>query len=157
MAGLGDAEPLPSAAEISQRLLSEASAVLASSLDYAATLQRVAELAVPTLADWCFVSLPDGPWLEQVAAVHSDPEKLEFVADYTRRWPTQISDRSGSAEVFRTGVPQLIPELTDEILAASPDRSTSSSAELSASFRRDSSCFKAKHTSRDFVKSGRKR
>ena len=46
-------------AEMSQRLLAEASAVLASSLDYASTLQRVTELAVPGLADSCTVSIGD--------------------------------------------------------------------------------------------------
>lgn len=42
-----------------QRLafLSEASNVLASSLDYETTLQRVAQLVVPKLADWCTVHI----------------------------------------------------------------------------------------------------
>lgn len=42
-----------------QRLafLAEASAVLASSLDYETTLASVARLAVPRLADWCAVDL----------------------------------------------------------------------------------------------------
>ena len=35
--------------------MAEASRVLASSLDYAETLQRVARLAVPQIADWCAV------------------------------------------------------------------------------------------------------
>src|SRR5262249_49006235 len=37
--------------------LAEASNRLASSLDYAATLEHVARLAIPTLADWCVVDL----------------------------------------------------------------------------------------------------
>jgi len=40
--------------------MAEASAVLASSLDYHATLARVAELSVPVLADYCFVDLRTG-------------------------------------------------------------------------------------------------
>jgi PAS domain S-box-containing protein len=40
--------------------MAEASAVLASSLDYHATLARVAELIVPVLADCCFVDLRTG-------------------------------------------------------------------------------------------------
>ncbi|HEX5502005.1 MAG TPA: PAS domain S-box protein, partial [Thermomicrobiales bacterium] len=46
------------AAEETRRRLAfqaAASEALASSLDYAATLERVAGLAVPTLADWCVV------------------------------------------------------------------------------------------------------
>lgn len=46
-----------SAAERALRLLEEFGRVLASSIDYEETLQRVARLSVPTLADWCFVDL----------------------------------------------------------------------------------------------------
>jgi PAS domain S-box-containing protein len=43
--------------EEAQRFLAEASALLASSLDYETTLQRVAQLAVPHIADWCAVEI----------------------------------------------------------------------------------------------------
>jgi len=39
--------------------LAEVSARLAESLDIEATLGTVAELAVPVLADWCFVEVLD--------------------------------------------------------------------------------------------------
>src|SRR5689334_8344090 len=39
--------------------LAEASRILAGSLDYPTTLRNVAQLAVPTLADWCGVYLLD--------------------------------------------------------------------------------------------------
>ena len=42
-------------AELAQRLLAEAGQELSSSLDYEQTLQRVAQLTVPRLADWCGV------------------------------------------------------------------------------------------------------
>jgi PAS domain S-box-containing protein len=105
-------------AEFGQRLLSEASAVLASSLDYTSTLQRVAELAVPSLADWCSVSIPNGATLEQVAVAHSDPALLEFAIDYAKRRPTRIDGDGGAALVFRTGEPQLVPEVTTEMIEA---------------------------------------
>ncbi|MGH9346932.1 MAG: hypothetical protein ACRD26_06650, partial [Vicinamibacterales bacterium] len=43
------------------RILSEASALLASSLDYDDTLERIASLGASLLADWCvvYVSGPD--------------------------------------------------------------------------------------------------
>jgi PAS domain S-box-containing protein len=44
-------------AELAQRLLAEAGQALASSLDYEQALRRVAELAVPELADWCGVTM----------------------------------------------------------------------------------------------------
>ncbi len=44
-------------AELAQRLLAEAGQELSSSLDYEHTLQRVAELMVPRLADWCAITM----------------------------------------------------------------------------------------------------
>lgn len=41
------------------RFLAEASTALAGSLDYKLTLARVAELAVPCLADWCAIDVVD--------------------------------------------------------------------------------------------------
>ena len=66
-------------AESNARFLSEASAVLASSLDYEATLRNVARLAVPALADWCLVDVmqADGSF-KRVEAVHSAPEDAEL-------------------------------------------------------------------------------
>jgi PAS domain S-box-containing protein len=57
-----------------QRLLAEASRVLAASLDYEATLADLARLAVPDLADWCTVDMvePDDS-LRRVAAAPLDP------------------------------------------------------------------------------------
>jgi PAS domain S-box-containing protein len=56
------------------RLLDDAGRALASSLDYEATLQRVAWIAVPRVADWCFVDLIDTQGvLRRVAVAHADP------------------------------------------------------------------------------------
>jgi PAS domain S-box-containing protein len=103
-------------AELSQRLLANASGVLASSLDYTDTLQRVAELAVPELADWCTVSLPRGERTEQLAVAHTDPAKGQSVRAYAARYPSRLADSGGPAEVLRTGRSQLVPAITDEML-----------------------------------------
>lgn len=107
-------------AELAQRLLAEAGRTLSSSLDYEQTLQRVARLAVPGLADWCGVSIrEDGDELEQVAVAHIDPDKVALAREFGRRYPTRVDDPSGAAEVLRSGVSQLVPEITDEVIAAS--------------------------------------
>jgi PAS domain S-box-containing protein len=103
-------------AEFAQRLLADASGVLASSLDYADTLQRVADLAVPDLADWCVVSIPEGELIQQLAVAHSDPEKVQFARRFSERYPSRVDDPTGAAEVLRTGDSQLLPEITDEML-----------------------------------------
>src|SRR2546421_4038104 len=63
-------------AERRQRFLAGSSAVLASSLDYASNLNRMAALSVPELGDWCLVDVleADGT-LQRVAAAHVDPAR----------------------------------------------------------------------------------
>jgi signal transduction histidine kinase/PAS domain-containing protein len=69
------AEEARERAEKNARFLAEASAVLASSLDYEATLRNVARLAVPALADCCLVDLmqPEGS-LQRVEVATATPE-----------------------------------------------------------------------------------
>jgi PAS domain S-box-containing protein len=106
-------------AELAQRLLAEAGQALAASLDYEQTLQRVAQLAVPGLADWCGVAMVgDDGVLEQVAVAHADPDKVELAREFGRRYPARLSNPSGAPEVVRTGVSQLVPAITEEIIAA---------------------------------------
>jgi serine phosphatase RsbU (regulator of sigma subunit) len=108
--------------ELTQRLLSRTGQVLASSLDYEQTLREVAGLAVPDLADWCGVSMPDRHGvIRQVAVVHSDPAKVDFARDLGRRYPSHTSDEGGSAQVLRDGQAQLIPEIPDEMLEQAVD------------------------------------
>src|SRR6185312_11496049 len=58
-------------AELAQRMLAEAGRVLVSSLDYEHTLEQVAMLAVPGLADWCGVDMPGRTgFIENVAVGH---------------------------------------------------------------------------------------
>src|SRR5437660_3883980 len=97
-------------AELAQRLLADAGQALASSLDYEQTLQRVAQLAVPGLADWCGVAIraAGSPVLEQVAVAHADPARIAVAREWTRRHPDRIDSRVGAPEVLRSGRPQLI-------------------------------------------------
>src|SRR5207302_5011414 len=105
-------------AEEAQRFLTEASTVLGSSLDYEATLSRVAELAVPRLADWCAVEMrtPDGS--EPLAVAHVDPAKVEFAWELQRRWPPDPNAPTGVPQVLRSGQPELYPHIPDEMLVA---------------------------------------
>jgi PAS domain S-box-containing protein len=104
-------------AEFAQRLLARTGEVLASSLDYEQTLQQVAELAVPELADWCGLSLPDRHgYLRQVAVAHVDPEKVRFARELSGRYPPHVEDPGGSAQVLREGAPQVVNEIPPELL-----------------------------------------
>ncbi len=106
-------------AEMTQRLLARAGEMLTSSLNYEHTLQQVAEMAVPQLADWCAVSLPDGHgYLRSVAVAHVDPDKVAVARRIGERYPTRADALSGSAQVMRDGVPQVVNEVTDETIDA---------------------------------------
>jgi PAS domain S-box-containing protein len=104
-------------AEMTQRVLARAGELLASSLDYERTLQQVAELAVPQLADWCAVSLPDGHGLiRTVAVAHVDPDKVALARRIGERYPVRADSPTGTAQVIRDGVSQVIDEITDDML-----------------------------------------
>jgi PAS domain S-box-containing protein len=99
-------------AELAQQLLSRASEALASSLDYERTLQQVADLAVPELADWCTVSIPGAHGvIRPVAVAHSDPAKVEFALEHNQRYPSHVDDPEGTAAVLRDGQSQLVPDI----------------------------------------------
>jgi PAS domain S-box-containing protein len=121
-AGLYEAEERAraEAEAASQRVqfLSRASETLATSLDYETTLSNVARLAVPDLADWCVVDLVDEEGgLERKAAAHVDPTKSDLAREVGRRYPASDRDAPfGPARVIRTGKPELVPEITDEVV-----------------------------------------
>jgi PAS domain S-box-containing protein len=106
-------------AELASRLLAQASEVLSSSLDYERTLQQVAEIAVPALADWCAVSFPDDAgYVRQVAVAHVDPDKVALGRRLAARYPERADAPGGVGEVLRDGVPRWQNDLSEETLAA---------------------------------------
>jgi PAS domain S-box-containing protein len=103
--------------ERAQSFLAEASAVLASSLDYQTTLERVAELSVPELADWCTVDMveKDGS-IEQIAVAHTDPAKLQWAHQIRHQYPLNPDEPRGAAFTLRTGQSDLLADIPDELL-----------------------------------------
>lgn len=99
------------------RFLAEAGEVLSESLDYETTMQRVAALAVPELADWCSVSILEQGEIRQVAVAHIDPRKLEFAREFNRRYPPRLSEEGGVADVLRTGRSKYYPLISEELVA----------------------------------------
>jgi PAS domain S-box-containing protein len=103
--------------EHDQTFLSESSRLLASSLDPNEVLERIAQLAVPDIADWCAVDVrrEDGA-LEQVALTHADPELLRLAHELQERYPPDPNALTGAPNVLRTGRSELYPHLPDELL-----------------------------------------
>lgn len=72
--------------EVRSQFLAEASQLLSSSLEYRTTLENLARLAVPRLADWCAIDVvePEGvygspPSLKRIAVAHVNPDKANLV------------------------------------------------------------------------------
>ncbi|SMB83940.1 ATP-binding protein [Deinococcus hopiensis] len=109
------------AEEVQERFafLAAATQTLNMSLDVGDTLQALTRLAVPRLADWCSVSLPQDDFLVPVAVAHEDPKQMEMVRQFAKLYPVMIGSSGTIAHVYRTGEPQLIPVVTDQMIQAS--------------------------------------
>ncbi|MEH2280199.1 MAG: AAA family ATPase [Nostoc sp.] len=103
--------------------LAQVSATLASSLDYESTLASVANLVVPYFADWCGVDLlQDNQSINRVAVAHRDPEKVKLGWELYQRYPRKLDAPEGVPKVLRTGVAEMVAEISDAALAAAiPD------------------------------------
>jgi PAS domain S-box-containing protein len=103
-------------------LLARTGGVLAESLDYRKTLAAVTNLVVPQLADWASVEIlePDGS-VQSLAVAHVDPEKVAFAKEFRRRRPPDLSAPTGVGHVITSGRPELVPEITQEMIAAIDD------------------------------------
>jgi len=90
-------------------VLAEASRLLDASLDYEATLQEVAGVAVRTMADWCIVHLleHDGS-IRWQALAHGDPAKEAVARELQERYPTS----DAVSRVLRTGESELYGDET---------------------------------------------
>ncbi len=105
-------------AELAQRLLAEAGQELSSSLDYEDTLQRVARLTVPGLADWCVIVMRgEGDILRQVAVAHVDDRKVAHARDFDAGHGAHVGDPIGAGAVIHSGEPRLLPDMSEERLA----------------------------------------
>jgi PAS domain S-box-containing protein len=98
--------------------MAEASTVLFSSLDYETTLQNLADLVVPQFADWCMVTLLEGPHLKTTAIAHRDATKIQFARELGKKYPSDLYASQGLGSVIRNGVSELYPEVSDRMLQA---------------------------------------
>jgi PAS domain S-box-containing protein len=94
--------------------LAEASAALAS-LDYEATLRRVARLAVPTFADYVAIDILDEDGaLQRVAYAHVDPAKDPLLRRMARHHPRAGEDTHPLRASMDAGEAVLVAEVTED-------------------------------------------
>jgi PAS domain S-box-containing protein len=117
-------------AERQQRFLSAASKLVSSSLDIEVTLDKVAWAAVPEIADWCSVDMPDERGaLRRVAMAVGESERDLIVPalDAVRLDP----DEPGHP--MRSGRSLLVADFDDEVLRAWAGGDATGAASLLAS------------------------
>ncbi len=103
--------------QLRSEFLARAATLLASSLDYQQTLQNVAGLAVPVLADWCGVDLIDEDGhREPVAVAHVDPSRVELATRLRAYEPEHMQPDRGVGRVVATGEPTLYNDIPEELL-----------------------------------------
>jgi signal transduction histidine kinase/DNA-binding response OmpR family regulator len=100
-----------------ERLLAEASATFASSLDYEATLQSVAATVVPPLADICVFDVIDrDETLRRVAHAHADRGDTETLEEIGRHVPAAMSGDHPIIRVLNGGRTMVVSDVTDDWL-----------------------------------------
>ncbi|MFW9260059.1 PAS domain S-box protein [Nostoc sp. CALU 546] len=107
-------------AEERLRYIAQISNLLSTSLDYEETLEQIAKISVPQLADWCSVDiLNDDGSIRRLPIAHADPLKAELA----RKLQEYVKDYNGVSalitRVIQTGQSELISEISDSLLVAS--------------------------------------
>jgi PAS domain S-box-containing protein len=102
-----------------KEFLAEAGRTMTTMLDVHKTVSNLVRFAVPRLADWCaFDRLgEDGRTIERMAVAHVDPAKIALAEDLRKRFPLSAG-AEGVPKVLRTGISELIAEVTEEVLAS---------------------------------------
>lgn len=114
-------------AEAQQTFFALASERLGSTLDEHITLERIAELCVPVLADWCHIQMMgDDGALRTTIIKHSDPGLHAALQRSVGHCQLLMSADLGAAAVVRTGIPELVESVPEDrldlIVAKAADR-----------------------------------
>ena len=78
----------------------------------------MARLAVPTFADWCAIDVVRDGRVHRLAVAHVDPRRSSSPSRCRSAGPPTRTSPTGARAVARTGRPELIHEITDEMLVA---------------------------------------
>jgi PAS domain S-box-containing protein len=89
------------------RLLAETGRLLSTSLDVEATLEAVAHLALPQLADMAMVDVVEDGVIRRVAASHAN-ERLTALFERARAFPPRLGDGGPQDEAIQTGRPVIV-------------------------------------------------
>lgn len=100
-------------ARLTQEFLDRASSIFSFSFEFKNALKSLADLVVMECADLCIIDLlnQQGNFELEVVA-HKDLGIVDLVKKCWSRYPVEMALQFGSVEVFKTGKPILIPEIS---------------------------------------------
>jgi signal transduction histidine kinase len=100
--------------------LADASRVLGTSFDYHTTLEQLARLAVPRIADYCVVDVVEGEaGFERLGVAHVDPEKELLLRQETHFATGVVSRDHPVVRVITEAKPWLVREVDPTVIRAS--------------------------------------
>lgn len=97
--------------------LSNVSSLLSTSLDYEATLDRLANVTVPDIADWCMVDTIEEGEMRRVAVAHLDSSRVEWAKQLWQQGAIDKQAKLGISHVLRTGQAELYTQVPESLLA----------------------------------------
>ncbi|MCW2681024.1 MAG: putative sensor protein [Frankiales bacterium] len=110
-------------------LLADASHLFAQSLEPRQVLQHLSDVLLPSMGSMLAVALtgesaamllqrelPENDALHVVHVAHADPRQQPALQQLLRTIPVTTGDAVGAGSVVRTGEPEWLPEITDELL-----------------------------------------
>ena len=100
--------------EARERFLAHVNEVMSAHLDYGNALNALVDLMVPALADVCFfLEIGDDDSVRQLAWKHVDVARNEWLGQRIKSGVVK-STKSAVARALRQGVPEFVPEVTEE-------------------------------------------
>ncbi len=100
------------------KFLADASHLLSTSLSFQEAFQKIAELAVPFVADWCVVDLlQDDGSVKRIAIAYADKSKAAIATAIVEEYPPSPEVPNGVYQVLRTGEAVYLPEVDADFIA----------------------------------------
>ena len=99
------------------QFLAEAGMILAPSLDFTVTLQHLARLIVPFLADACIIDVLEAGVVRRMATAHANPAGQELIEQLHAFLPPDQTKSDPVLQALHRGESMLGPTLPDSLLA----------------------------------------
>ncbi len=97
-----------------QALLESISKLMMSSLSHHVTLEEIAQMLVPTIADYCRIALIDNnKEIKELAITHQDPQKVQLTKELYNQYIRNPQATYGVRKILLTGKSELMPIVDD--------------------------------------------